>query len=240
MPDPVLALQDLHVAYGPIKALRGCSLHVAPGETIAVVGANGAGKTTMLRAISNLIPHQHGSIQFEGARVNGVAPDRLAYRGLLHVPEGRGTIGRLTVRENLRMAYDIRPSSEPFDSALQRAFARFPRIAERIDQKAGSLSGGEQQMLALARAVVNPPRLLLLDEPSLGLSPLMVTEAFDVLKALREAGMTILLVEQNVRRALNFAHRGYVLRQGEVVLSGTGQELINQPDMLQHYIGNAP
>ncbi|HEX7007923.1 MAG TPA: ABC transporter ATP-binding protein [Alphaproteobacteria bacterium] len=237
--EPVLRVDSLHVAYGPIKALRGCSLSVAAGETVAVVGANGAGKTTLLRAISNLLPHQSGSISFSGASTAGTAPHELARGGLLHIPEGRGTIGRLTVAENLRIAYDIRPSDTPFEAAVERVFQRFPRIRERYEQRAGSLSGGEQQMLALARAVVNPPRLLLVDEPSLGLSPAMVAEAFLVLRQFQEDGMTILLVEQNVRRALAFADRGYVLRQGAIVMEGAGGELLSEPDMLKHYLGSA-
>jgi branched-chain amino acid transport system ATP-binding protein len=238
MAEPLLAVDNLHAGYGPIRALRGCSLHVASGETVAVVGANGAGKTTLLRAVSRLIGWQQGDVRFAGGSVAILSPDRLARAGLLHIPEGRGTIGRLSVTENLQIAYDIRPSEAPFEAALQRVFDRFPRIRERAAQRAGSLSGGEQQMLALARAVINPPRLLLVDEPSLGLSPLMVGEAYAALHDLQASGMTILLVEQNVRRALAFAGRGYVLRQGEIVMQGTGRELLSDPDMLKHYLGH--
>ncbi len=237
MSDAVLTIDRLEVAYGPIKALRGCSLHVKANETVAVIGANGAGKTTLLRAISNLLPRQGGDVFFQGAAIDGEAPHRLVKRGLLHIPEGRGTIGRLTVRENLRLAYDARPSADPFAVSLERVFDRFPRIRDRISQRAGSLSGGEQQMLALARAVINPPSLLLVDEPSLGLSPLLVSDAFTALRELQKSGMTILLVEQNVRRALSFAHRAYVLRQGTIVMEGTGAELFAEPDMLKHYLG---
>jgi branched-chain amino acid transport system ATP-binding protein len=237
MAEPLLAVDGLQVAYGPIRALRGCTLHVDPGETIAVVGANGAGKTSLLRALSNLIARQGGDIRFAGLSIGTVPPDQLARRGLLHIPEGRGTLARLSVLENLRIAYDVRPSETPFETAMDRVFTRFPRIRERREQRAGNLSGGEQQMLALARAVINPPRLLMVDEPSLGLSPLLVNEGYAALEAMQQSGMTILLVEQNVRRALAFAHRGYVLRQGEIVMRGAGQELLCEPDMLKHYLG---
>ena len=237
MTEPLLAVEDLQVAYGPIRALRGCSMQVGAGETVVVVGANGAGKTTLLRAISRVLPASAGAVRFGGRSIEGETPDRLARAGLMHIPEGRGVIGRLSVEENLRLAYDMRPVGVPFGQALEPVFARFPRIRERLDQRAGSMSGGEQQMLALARAMVNPPRLLLVDEPSLGLSPMMVKEAFDTLRAFREAGMTILLVEQNVRMALALADRAYVLRQGEFVLQGTAAALLSDADLLRYYLG---
>ena len=237
MSEPLLAVDNLHVAYGPIKALRGVSFHAGEGETVAVLGANGSGKTTLMRAISNMIARQQGSVTIAGGDTKDTPAHALVRNGLLHVPEGRGTIGRLTVRENLRLAYDLRPSAEPFEAALARVFERFPRISERIGQKAGNLSGGEQQMLTLARAIVNRPRLLLVDEPSLGLSPAMVNEAFAVLREFQASGMTVLLVEQNVRKTLRFAHRAYILRQGQIVASGTGAELLHDPAVLSHYLG---
>ncbi len=237
MSEPQLAVADLHVAYGPIKALRGVSLHADAGETVAVLGANGSGKTTLLRAISNMIARQQGAVRVNGADTAGLPAHRLVREGLLHVPEGRGTIGRLTVRENLRLAYDLRPTEQSFEAALELVFARFPRMGERIAQRAGNLSGGEQQMLTLARAIVNRPRLLLVDEPSLGLSPVMVDEAFAVLREFQASGMTILIVEQNVRKMLRFAHRAYILRQGQIVASGAGADLLHDPEILSHYLG---
>jgi branched-chain amino acid transport system ATP-binding protein len=237
MSEPQLAVTDLHVAYGPIKALRGVTIHANEGETIAVLGANGSGKTTLLRAISNMLARQQGTVRINGADTAGVPAHRLVREGLLHVPEGRGTIGRLTVLENLRLAYDLRPTAQSFEAALELVFARFPRLGERIAQRAGNLSGGEQQMLTLARAIVNRPRLLLVDEPSLGLSPVMVDEAFAVLREFQASGMTILIVEQNVRKTLRFAQRAYILRQGQIVSSGSGADLLHDPAMLNHYLG---
>ena len=237
MPSPILEVEELHAGYGPIKAVRGCTLALEAGETVAVVGANGAGKTTLLRALSNLLPHEQGRVRFLGEPVAGAPAHALARRGLFHIPEGRGTLGRLTVRDNLRIAYDVRPMMATFDTALQPVFARFPRLKERQAQLAGSLSGGEQQMLALARALINPPRLLLVDEPSLGLAPVMVAEAFHVLREFKESGMSILLVEQNVTSALKLASRAYVLRQGQIVMQGESRKLLAEADMLKHYLG---
>jgi len=237
MSEPQLSVTDLHVSYGPIKALRGVTLHAHEGETIAVLGANGAGKTTLLRAISNMLARQQGSVRINGADTAGVPAHRLVREGLLHVPEGRGTIGRLTVLENLRLAYDLRPTAQPFEAALEMVFARFPRMSERLAQRAGNLSGGEQQMLTLARAIVNRPRLLLVDEPSLGLSPVMVDEAFAVLREFQSSGMTLLIVEQNVRKTLRLVHWAYILRQGQIVASGSGEQLLHDPEILSHYLG---
>jgi len=233
----VLAVDRAHVGYGPIKAVRGCTLAIERGETVAVVGANGAGKTTLMRAISNMLPLQDGSIAFLGKSTAGLESHELARQGMLHIPEGRGTIPNITVNENLRVAYDVRPAQIGFAEAAARVFERFPRLKERADSKAGNLSGGEQQMLALARAIVNPPQLLLIDEPSLGLSPIMIAQAYGAMRHFQQDGMTILLVEQNVRAALSFAHRGYVIKQGEIVLSGTGSELLADGNLLQHYLG---
>ncbi len=244
MPEvPILEVKDLHVSYGPIKAVRGLSLTVRHGETTAVIGANGAGKTTLMRAISNLLPPAAGEIRLHGAPTVAVAAHALARRGLLHIPEGRGTLQRLSVLENLRIAFD-RQSGGPTDpgrsfaAALEAVYARFPRLAERSAQAAGTLSGGEQQMLALARAIIQRPALLLLDEPSLGLSPRMVREAFEVLGEFKAAGIPMILVEQNARAALGLADSGYVMRQGEIVFQAAARDLLKDPAMLRHYLGS--
>jgi branched-chain amino acid transport system ATP-binding protein len=240
MAEIVLAAEHLSVAYGPIKAVRDCSFVLHRGETVTIVGANGAGKSTLMRALSNLIPHQGGAIRYLGAATESMPPHTLAQAGLLHVPEGRGVLGRLTVLENLRIAYDVRPCKETFEVALDAVYSRFPRLRERSTQRAGLMSGGEQQMLALAKAVVNPPTVLLVDEPSLGLAPIMIREAFRALAELRRSGIAILLVEQNVRSALALADRAYVLRQGEIVVEGDSKALLQQEDALkQHLITQA-
>jgi branched-chain amino acid transport system ATP-binding protein len=239
MPD-VLTVSDLYVAYGPIKAVRGCSFRLSEGETVAIVGANGAGKTTIMRALSNLIPRERGSVLFDGRPTASMSVHVLARAGLLHVPEGRGVIGRLSVLENLRIAYDMRPHARGYQASLAATFDRFPVLGERRSQRAGSLSGGEQQMLALARAIMNPPRLLLLDEPSLGLAPRMVREVLAVLSDFQRSGMAILLVEQNVGSALALAHRAYVLRQGQIALEGTGTELLRDEGALRQLLVARP
>ncbi len=235
---PVLEVRGIKVGYGPIKAIRDCSLEIAAGETVAVVGANGAGKTTLLRAISRMLPLEAGEILFASQSVAGRRTHMLARGGLLHVPEGRGVMPNLSVWENIRISWEVRPTTTSFETALEQVFARFPRLAERRLQRAGTLSGGEQQMLALARAIANPPRLLLIDEPSLGLSPIMIAEAYKALRQFQADGMTILLVEQNVHGALRFAQRAYILKQGEIVARGTGKGLLADPDMLKHYLGS--
>ncbi len=245
MPEapPILDVKDLHVSYGPIKAVRGVSLSLSRGETLAIIGANGAGKTTLMRAISNLLPPAAGEIRLEGTSTAAVPPHALARRGLLHVPEGRGTLQRLSVLENLRVAFD-RLHSGPsrrdrdFVLALERVYTRFPRLAERSTQPAGTLSGGEQQMLALARAIIQRPSLLLLDEPSLGLSPRMVREAFEVLAEFKADGIPMVLVEQNARAALTLADTGRVMRQGELVFAAAARDLLNDPAILRHYLGS--
>jgi branched-chain amino acid transport system ATP-binding protein len=236
MAEIVLAAEHLSVAYGPIKAVRDCSFVLHRGETVTIVGANGAGKSTIMRALSNLIPHQSGAIRYLGAVTEGLPPHALAQAGLLHVPEGRGVLGRLTVLENLRIAYDVRRCKESFERALDAVYSRFPRLRERAKQRAGLMSGGEQQMLALAKAVVNPPSVLLVDEPSLGLAPIMIREAFKALAELRRSGIAILLVEQNVRSALALADRAYVLRQGEIVMEGDSKALLRQEDLLKQHL----
>jgi branched-chain amino acid transport system ATP-binding protein len=234
----VLGAKDLHLSYGPINAVRGVSFHLDEGETIAVIGANGAGKTTIMRGLSALIKPKSGEISFLGEPLGRRKTSDLARAGMLHIPEGRGTIGGLTVLENLRVAYDIRPNDTAFAAALEPVFNHFPRLSERSSQRAGSLSGGEQQMLALARALINPPRVLLVDEPSLGLSPVMVKEAYQALAGFQSSGMSVMLVEQNVRMALRLADRAYVLQQGEIVLEGPSDDLLSKPEVLDAYLGS--
>lgn len=234
----VLETDDLNVSYGPIRALRGVSLSISEGETVAIVGANGAGKSTMMRALSGVIPIASGRARFLEHDISMSKPHSLARLGMLHIPEGRGTLQNMTVLENLRLAWEIRPNTISFDEALEIAFQRFPRLHERREQLAGNLSGGEQQMLAVSRALVNRPKLLLVDEPSMGLSPLFAKEVFKVLAELRDSGMTILLVEQNVRSALSLAHRAYVLNHGVFTLSGDAKEMIDDPAVVQGYLGH--
>lgn len=237
MSSPLLEVRSLNVNYGEISAVRSCSLYVERGEVVAIVGANGAGKTTLLRSISNLLPLSGGEVLFDGRSTKRLAPHVVVRMGITQVPEGRGVITRLSVLDNLRIAYGMRPTTHSFDAAITRTFDRFSRLRERQHQLAGLMSGGEQQMLALARALMNPPELLLVDEPSLGLSPRMASEAFHALKRFAVDGTTILLVEQNTRRALSFAHRGYVMAQGEIVRTGSGADLL-QEDVFKFYIGH--
>lgn len=233
---PVLAVDNLQVSYGPISALRGCTLEVRPGETVAVVGANGAGKTTLLRAICNMLPWS-GVIRLDGMPTGRSPTYKLARQGVIHLPENRGILTTQTVLENLQLAFDTYPSKRSFSAAVDEAFAHFPRLKERQAQPAGNLSGGEQQMLALARAIISTPKILLLDEPSLGLSPRMVREAYRILRGFKARGMAILLVEQNVHAALRFANRGYVLRQGVIVRQGEADVLAHDTELFNQYLG---
>ena len=200
-----------------------------------MVGANGAGKTSLMRAVSGILPITGGSTAFDGIDIGKARTHHLAQKGMLHVPEGRGTLQTMRVRENLQLAWEIRPTAVPFEEALGKVYARFPRLLERNEQLAGNLSGGEQQMLAVARAIINQPRLLLLDEPSMGLSPLLTTEVFRALAEIRDAGVAILIVEQNVSRALR--HRAMVLTHGEITLEGPASELAADPRVLASYMG---
>ncbi|MGE4124937.1 MAG: ABC transporter ATP-binding protein [Pusillimonas sp.] len=234
----VLEVNDLHVSYGPIKALRGVSLNVSEGETVSIVGANGAGKSTLMRALSGILPIVSGQALFLGNPVSHAKPHLLARAGMLHVPEGRGTLHGMSVLENLKLAWEIRPTSTGFADGLAEVYSYFPRLHERSHQLAGNLSGGEQQMLAIGRALINRPKLLLVDEPSMGLSPLFAKEVFKVLAQLRDSGMTILLVEQNVKSALSLAHRAYVLNQGVFLTSGAASELANDPQVIASFLGH--
>ncbi len=243
MSSPLLEIRNLQVAYGAIRALRGVSFAVNAGETVAIVGANGAGKTTLMKALSGILPIAAGEallrVPAGEFHIAAVGAHQLARVGLLHVPEGRGTLRQMTVEENLLLAWEIRPVNQPFDESVNRVFERFPRLKERRAQRAGNLSGGEQQMLSLARAIINRPQILLVDEPSLGLSPLLTREVFKVLAELRDAGVTILIVEQNVRGALALAQRAYVLSQGVFVAEGAAHELANDPAIVAGYLGNS-
>lgn len=234
----LLSIDNLHASYGPIRALRGVTFEVREGETVSVIGANGAGKTSLMRAISGLLPLSEGKASFLGKDIRTSAPHQLARMGMLHVPEGRGTLQTMPVEDNLRLAWEIRPTDRSFDDAVAAVYARFPRLQERRSQMAGNLSGGEQQMLAVARAIINRPQLLLLDEPSMGLSPRFTSEVFHALRELRDAGVSILLVEQNVSRALGLAHRAMVLTHGEFTLEGPASELASDPRVMASYMGH--
>jgi branched-chain amino acid transport system ATP-binding protein len=232
----VLALDDVHVFYGKIHALKGVALEVQRGEIVALLGNNGAGKTTTLKTISGLLEPRHGHVTLEGTPLTGLPAHAVVLRGVAHVPEGRRIFNRLTVRENLMMgAY--RRTDESVGVDLDRVFALFPRLAERIAQVAGTLSGGEQQMLAIGRALMARPRLLLLDEPSMGLAPVLVEQIFETIGDINRQGTTILLVEQNAAMALSIAHRGYVLETGAIALSGTAATLAENPEVRRAYLG---
>jgi len=232
----VLKVESLDVAYGEIRALKGVGLEVGRGEIVTILGNNGAGKTTTLKTISGLLHPTAGTIMLEAEPLVGVPPHAIVSRGVAHVPEGRRIFNRLTVRENLTMGAYLR-SDAGIAADLERVFELFPRLAERITQVAGTLSGGEQQMLAIGRALMANPRLLLLDEPSMGLAPVLVEQIFDTISDINHQGMTILLVEQNAAMALSIAHRGYVLETGSIALAGTAAELANNPEVRRAYLG---
>ncbi len=233
----VLEVKEVSVAYGVIEALKGISFSVEEGEIVALIGANGAGKTTTLRTISGLLRAQKGQITYKGRDITKLPPYKIVELGLTQVPEGRRVFSRMTVLENLEMgAYVVRSRSE-LKAGLERVFERFPRLAERKNQLAGTLSGGEQQMLAMGRALMSRPELLLLDEPSMGLAPLLVREVFSIIQEINKAGTTILLVEQNAHMALSIAHRAYVLQTGEISLEGPAAELMQKPEVKRAYLG---
>jgi len=233
----MLEVNNLEVRYGAIRALRDVSLHVYAGEVVTLIGANGAGKSTLLRTISGLVRPSNGSIRFEGRDITRTPPDRIVQMGIGHAPEGRGVFANLTVRENLLLGAYTRRDADGIRRDMDRITSLFPRLAERMNQLAGTLSGGEQQMLAIGRALMGRPRLLMLDEPSLGLAPLLVQEIFRTLKEINQAGTTILLVEQNAHMALHIANRGYVLQTGEVVLQDTAQALLQNELVREAYLG---
>jgi branched-chain amino acid transport system ATP-binding protein len=233
----VLRLDDVHVSYGEIPALKGVALEVRQGEIVALLGNNGAGKTTTLRTISGLLVPTRGALTLEGQPLAGVPPHAIVRRGIAHVPEGRRIFNRLTVRENLTMGAYTRTDTAVVASDLERVLALFPRLDERLTQVAGTLSGGEQQMLAIGRALMARPRLLLLDEPSMGLAPVLVEQIFETVRDINTQGTTILLVEQNAAMALAVAQRGYVIETGVIVLSGSAAELADNPEVRRAYLG---
>jgi len=225
------------VHYGGIHALRGISIRVGQGEIVSLIGANGAGKTTTLRAVSGMLRPSAGQIRYQGAFIGGLKPHRLVARGLCHAPEGRGIFPNLTVTENLSLGAFLRRDAEGIAQDMEKGFKLFPILKERATQMAGTLSGGEQQMLAIARALMSRPRLLLLDEPSLGLAPTVVETIFNIVQEINKQGVTILLVEQNAHLALQIANHGYVLETGTVVQTGTGTELLRSPEIRKAYLG---
>ena len=234
----LLEIQDLQVYYGNIRALNGISFGVGEGEIVCIIGANGAGKSTTLRTISRLIPARAGSMIYEGKDLSKYSPEKVVSElGISHVPEGRHIFGNLTVMENLELATYARKDKEEIERDYKRVFELFPRLEERKNQRSETLSGGEQQMLAVARALMTKGKIMLLDEPSMGLAPVLMQELFKVLKEINETGTTILLVEQNARMALNFASRGYVLETGSIILEGTSEELADNPDVKKAYLG---
>ena len=233
----LLALEQLQVAYGGIRAVKGIDLEVAAGELVCLIGANGAGKTTTLKAITGLVRAAAGRIIYDGAEIGGRRVHEIARRGLALVPEGRGVFAQLTIQENLAMGAYARHDKGGVAADVDRVFGLFPRLKERRRQTAGTLSGGEQQMLAMGRALMSRPRMLLLDEPSMGLAPLMVQKVFETVLAVSGEGVTILLIEQNAKLALEVSHRGYVMESGEITLSGDAKALLHDPKVRTAYLG---
>ena len=233
----LLSIEALQVAYGGIRAVKGIDLAVDAGELVCLIGANGAGKSTTLRAVTGLVRPSAGAVRYDGADISRLKPHQIARRGLALVPEGRGVFAQLTIEENLAMGAYARRDRAAVAADVERVFTLFPRLKERRKQTAGTLSGGEQQMLAIARALMSRPKLLLLDEPSMGLAPLMVEKIFDVIRAIAAEGVTLLLVEQNARLALEVAHRGYVLEGGLITLTGEGKTLLHDPRIREAYLG---
>jgi len=234
---PLLELKKLQVAYGGIQAVKGIDLHVGSGELVCLIGANGAGKTTTLKGICGLQPVKSGSIHYAGESIVGRPAFELVRKGLAMVPEGRGVFGALTIEENLAMGAYIRSDREGIKADIERVFHLFPRLRERRRQTAGTMSGGEQQMLAMGRAMMSRPKLLLLDEPSMGLAPLMVQKVFETIITISGEGVTILLIEQNAKLALEVSKRGYVMESGEVTLSGDASSLLHDPKVRAAYLG---
>ena len=235
--EQLLDVKELHVSYGAITALRGVSLNVGQGEVVALIGANGAGKTSTLRAISGMLRPRSGHIRLAGQEIQGMKSNLLVPKGMAHAPEGRGIFLNLTVMENLELGAYLRRDAPEIKQDLDYVFGLFPRLRERMKQQAGTLSGGEQQMLSISRALMSRPKLLLLDEPSLGLAPQVVETIFRILREVNGRGVSILLVEQNAHLALNLAHFGYVLETGEVVMQGEGKALLAAPEIRKAYLG---
>ena len=233
----MLEVNDIKVYYGMIQAIKGVSFHVDEGEVIALIGANGAGKTTILHTVSGLLTPKEGSITFEGQDLVKIPGHKIVSMGMAHVPEGRRVFAQLSVYQNLKMGAYTRSNKTEIEETLEMVYRRFPRLEERKNQMAGTLSGGEQQMLAMGRALMSKPKIILLDEPSMGLSPILVNEIFDIIQALNEAGTTVLLVEQNAKKALAIADRAYVLETGRIVQSGDADALMHDESIQKAYLG---
>lgn len=233
----MLEIKDLEVYYGMIQAIKGVSFDVNEGEVIALIGANGAGKTTILHTITGLLNAKNGSVWFEGKDITKVPAHKIVSMGMAHVPEGRRVFANLTVLQNLKMGAYTRKDKNEIDQTLENIYKRFPRLKERQNQLAGTLSGGEQQMLAMGRALMSHPKIILMDEPSMGLSPIFVNEIFDIIKSVSAGGTTVLLVEQNAKKALSIADRAYVLETGKIVLSGKASDLLNNDSIKKAYLG---
>ena len=233
----MLEIHDIEVFYGMIHAIKGVSFQVNEGEVIALIGANGAGKTTILHSITGLIAPKKGQIVFEGQDITSTPAHKIVSMGMAHVPEGRRVFAQLTVLENLKMGAFTRKDKDEVEESLIRVYKRFPRLEERKNQMAGTLSGGEQQMLAMGRALMSHPKIFLMDEPSMGLSPIFVNEIFDIIREVSEGGTTVLLVEQNAKKALSIADRAYVLETGKIVLDGKAEELLNDDSVKKAYLG---
>ena len=237
MAEPLLKIDDLNTFYGQIHALKGVSLEVNEGEIVTLIGANGAGKSTTLKTISGQIAPKSGTITYCGEQIQGIPAHRVTAKAVIQVPEGRRIFPRMTVQENLEMGAFLRSDKDGIAADFERVFELFPRLKERLNQKGGTLSGGEQQMLAMGRSMMSKPKLLMLDEPSMGLAPVLVEQIFETINKLHAAGITILLVEQNAHMALSIANRGYVLETGEIKLSGTGRELLENEAVRKAYLG---
>ena len=233
----MLEVKDLEVYYGVIQAIKGISFHVEEGEVIALIGANGAGKTTTLQPITGMLNAQAGSIQFEGTELTKIPGHKIVSMGMAHVPEGRRVFAQLSVLENLKLGAYTRKDKTEIEESLKRVYKSFPRLEERKNQLAGTLSGGEQQMLAMGRALMSKPRIVLMDEPSMGLSPIFVEEIFNIIKEISAEGTTVLLVEQNAKKALSIADRAYVLETGKIVLEGDAKDLLNDESIKKAYLG---
>lgn len=233
----MLEVKDLEVYYGMIQAIKGVSFEVNEGEVVSLIGANGAGKTTILHTVSGLLSPKRGSVVFEGKDITKVPAHKIVGLGMAHVPEGRRVFAQLSVYQNLKMGAYTRSDKNEIEETLEKVYKRFPRLEERKNQMAGTLSGGEQQMLAMGRALMSHPRIILMDEPSMGLSPILVNEIFEIIKSVSASGTTVLLVEQNAKKALSIADRAYVLETGKIVTSGDAKELMNDDSIKKAYLG---
>jgi len=237
MANTLLKIKGLKVSYGGIKAVKGIDMEVREGELISLIGSNGAGKTTTMKAVTGSLPFEAGDVEYLGQSIKGKGAWDLVKQGLAMVPEGRGVFTRMSITENLQMGAYIRKDKAGIAEDIERMFGIFPRLRERKDQLAGTMSGGEQQMLAMARALMSQPKVLLLDEPSMGLSPIMVDKIFEVVRDVSQQGVTIVLVEQNARRALQIADRGYVMDSGEIIMTGNGRDMLDDPKVRAAYLG---